>query len=105
MTDIRARPTPWTTVLLTCGKCARKLDGGFGEKGKKTLRSALRSELKAAGHGRSVRVIETRCLGLCPRGAVVALNASRPDRVLTVPKKAPIAELLVDLAGPAPASA
>ncbi|OJW25788.1 MAG: hypothetical protein BGO51_17450 [Rhodospirillales bacterium 69-11] len=94
---MRSRPTPWTTVLLLCGKCGRKMDGGYGPKGKETLRTALRAELKAGGHGRAVRIIETRCLGVCPKKAVTALNASRPARLLVVPNRTPAAEALADL--------
>lgn len=80
------RPTPWGTVILLCGKCARKMEGGYGKKKQHTLRSALRAELKATGPRRRVRIVETRCMGLCPKKAVTALNASRPERILTVPK-------------------
>jgi hypothetical protein len=37
--------TAWKTIILLCGKCARKMDGGYGPKGKESLRRALRSEL------------------------------------------------------------
>ena len=83
---VRLRPTPWNTVILLCGKCARKINGGYGPKKKQTLKDALRAELKADGRRRQVRIIETRCIGLCPKKAVTALNASSPGRILTVPK-------------------
>jgi hypothetical protein len=35
---------------------------------------------------RDVRVIETRCMGICPKRAVTALNASRPDKIIMIPK-------------------
>jgi hypothetical protein len=54
---IRARPTPWKTVILLCGKCARKMDGGCGSKGKDTLRTVLRDALRLRGHRRDVLVI------------------------------------------------
>lgn len=94
---IQSRPTPWKTVLLLCGKCARKMDGGYGPEKKDPLRAALRAELKARGHGRSVRILETRCLGICPKKAVTALNASRPGGVLVVPKGTGAAEALASL--------
>lgn len=100
---IKARPTPWKTVLLLCGKCGRKMEGGYGAKGKETLRSALRAELKARGHRRGVRIIETRCLGVCPKQAVMALNASRPGEILVVPKRMPVAAVLANLLPPDPA--
>ena len=94
---VRSRPTPWIEVLLLCGKCARKMKGGFGEDGKDTLRTALRAELKARALGRQTRVIETHCLGLCPKKAVTALNASRPDRLLIIAKRTDAAEALAQL--------
>jgi predicted metal-binding protein len=78
--------TPWTTVILLCGKCARKFDGGFGPTGKDSLRHALRAELGARGQRREVRIIETRCLGICPKKAVTAINGSTPGRIVTLPK-------------------
>jgi predicted metal-binding protein len=87
---IGSRPTPWRTILLTCGKCARKMDGGYGPKGKEALRTTLRTVLKDAGHGRTVRIIETRCMGPCPKRATTVLNTSRPDAFVTVPKGTPM---------------
>ncbi len=95
--SIDSRPTPWKTVLLLCGKCARKLDGGFGQKGKDTLRAALRAEIRERGHGRDVRIVETRCMGLCPKKAVTALNASCPQRILTIPRRTDAADALAQL--------
>ncbi len=86
---IGVRPTRWKTILLLCGKCARKMDGGYGPNGKHTLRSVLRMELSATGLRRQVRIIETRCMGICPRKAVTALNAAKPEAILTVPRKTP----------------
>jgi predicted metal-binding protein len=83
---VEARQTPWKTILLICGKCARKMDGGYGPKGKDSLRMALRTALKVSEYGRSVRIIETRCMGICPKKGVTAVNASRPDMIATVPK-------------------
>jgi ribosomal protein L21 len=36
----------WQDVVLVCRKCSKKLDGGFGPKGRASLRKALRKELK-----------------------------------------------------------
>jgi predicted metal-binding protein len=94
---IRSRPTPWNTVILLCGKCGRKMKGGYGRKGKETLRTALRAELKAQGYRRGVRIIETRCIGICPKKAVTALNASRPETILTIPKGTGADEALAQL--------
>jgi hypothetical protein len=63
------------------------MDGGYGHKGRETLRQALRTELAARGRGREVRIMETRCLGLCPKKAVTAINAGAPGVIVTVPRK------------------
>ena len=102
---VRSRPTPWNTVILLCGKCAGKMKGGYGRKGKKALRATLRAELKAKGCERGIRIIETRCIGICPKKAVTALNASRPGKILTIPKGTAADEALGQLVdiGQAPA--
>ena len=80
------RPTTWTTVLLVCGKCSRKLGGGFGPNGKDKLKPALQTALKDNGRRREVRVIKTGCMGVCPEDAVTTLNAANPGKVWVVPK-------------------
>jgi predicted metal-binding protein len=87
--SIKSRSTPWERVILVCGKCSKKLDGGFGSSGRDSLRSALRAELKEQGYGRSVRIIETRCMGVCPKKSVTAIDAGNPGRVYMVPKGTP----------------
>jgi predicted metal-binding protein len=89
------RPTPWKTVILLCGKCSNKLDGkGYGAKDKDSLRDVLRTELRVRGQRREVKIIETRCLGICPKKAVTAINASSPGKIVTVPKKTEAGEAL-----------
>jgi predicted metal-binding protein len=94
---VRSSPTPWNTIILLCGKCARKMKGGYGPNGRETLRMALRSQIKANGSRRGVRIIETRCIGICPKKAVTALNASRPGRILIIPKGTGADEALAQL--------
>jgi predicted metal-binding protein len=83
--DALSRPTPWREVVLVCRKCGKKQKGGFGEKGRETLKTHLRQALRAAGRRRDVRVIETSCLGICPKHGVTALNASRPQTIHVIP--------------------
>ncbi len=68
----------WTKTILVCGKCSKKLGGGFGEKGKLSLAKALKrlggSKKRKAAFG----VIETRCFGICPKGAVVTVDTAHP---------------------------
>jgi predicted metal-binding protein len=87
----RAR-SDWTEVVLVCRKCAKKLDGGFGEDGDETLAKALRKSVKASGGGKgrkaSVAVIEVGCFDICPKNAVVAVRASNPGDWVVVPRGA-----------------
>ena len=86
--------------MLLCGKCSKKLDGGFGPKRKETLRTVLRAALKATNRRREVRILETRCMGLCPKQAITALNATHPGNLLTIPEGTPIEQVLMQLVGP-----
>ncbi len=97
--SISATPAPWQQVALVCGKCSRKLGGGFGKKGKHDLVDVLRDATKAAGQRRAVRVLEVGCLGLCPKRAVTAVSSARPDQVLVVPAGAEGAAVLARLVG------
>ena len=83
--DPLSRPTPWRDVILVCRKCGKKLRGGFGAKRKDDLKTVLRQALREAGRRRDVRVIETACLGLCPKRGVTALNASDPSVIHVIP--------------------
>jgi predicted metal-binding protein len=83
---ILARPASWKSIILLCGKCARKMKGGYGAKGRDTLRTMLRETLREHGRRRDCKIIETRCMGICPRKAVTAVNAERPDTLFTIPK-------------------
>jgi len=96
---------PWREVAMVCGKCSRKLHGGFGKKGKHGLAEVLKDALKAAGRRREVRVVEVGCLGLCPKRAVTAASSAQPGQVLAVPGGADAAQVLARLspaAAPAP---
>jgi predicted metal-binding protein len=84
-TAVTVVPTAWEDVILVCGKCSKKLDGGFGPDRDETLARTLKQTLRQNGRRRVVRVIETKCLGLCPRGAVTMLRGSRPGTILAVP--------------------
>jgi len=75
------------------------MDGGFGTNGKDMLRNILREAFRAKGLRRDVRIIETRCMGICPKKAVTALNASRPDKIFTMPKGTAANEAVAQLMG------
>ena len=82
---IAAVSTPWQDIVLVCRKCSKKLDGGFGPDGGAPLARTIKQMLRQTGERRAVRVIETKCLGLCPKGAVTLLRGSRPGEMLAVP--------------------
>lgn len=83
----------WDGVVLVCGKCSKKVGGGFGDKGRTPLAKALR---KIVGKGRraSVGVVEVKCLKLCPKGAVTVVDGRNPARWLAVPPGEPITAVL-----------
>jgi len=73
---IRSIATPAASLIAICGKCGKKLGGGFGAGGDQSLGKALRKALDLPKPKRSrVRIVETRCLKLCPKGAVAATCA------------------------------
>ncbi len=77
--------TDWSAAILVCGKCSKKIGGGFGEKGKTSLAKALR---KRGGKGKKRKlpygVVETGCLGICPKRAVVVVDGAEPGDWLLV---------------------
>jgi predicted metal-binding protein len=95
---IKTAKTEWRDVVLVCRKCSRKLDGGFGRASDRPLAKALRKSLKA-GKGRkaAVAIKETGCFDVCPKRAVVAVNAARPGALLIIPEGADMAEVSVRL--------
>ena len=69
----------WRGVILICGKCTRKLRGGFDRHGCTPLATALRKFIKAGkGCKADIGIVETRCLQVCPKGRVVAIRSRRP---------------------------
>lgn len=80
----RAR-SAWSGALLVCAKCSKKLDGGFGPKGRDRLAKALRRE-PGFGKGRKARVgiVEVKCLGLCPKNAVTVVDTRQPGEWLVL---------------------
>lgn len=76
----------WETAILVCAKCSKRLDGGFGKKGKQSLAKALRKQVGAKlSRKAGVGIVEVKCLGVCPRGAVTLVDASDPGSWRLVP--------------------
>ncbi|MGP7795109.1 (2Fe-2S) ferredoxin domain-containing protein [Sphingomonas sp. CLY1604] len=89
----------WRGAVLVCGRCSKKLDGGFGKKGRRPLAKVLRKILGLKpGRKAALGVVETRCLGICPKGGVVLVDSRAPERWLVVREGADVAELAARLA-------
>ena len=84
----------WSSTLLVCKKCSKKLDGGFGPKGRTPLAKALRKQfgLKKGRKGKA-GIVEVKCLGVCPRGAVTVVNGGAPGEWLLVKAGADLTEV------------
>ena len=82
---IRVLPVAATRLLAICGKCGKKLGGGFGERRDRSLVKALKRGVPEL-HGKRarVRVVETKCLDICPKGAVALVDSAAPGEVLIV---------------------
>lgn len=69
----------WSNTLLVCRKCSKRLDGGFGPKGRTPLAKALRKHFGVKkGRKATLGIVEMKCLGVCPRGAVTVINGKAP---------------------------
>ena len=79
-----------------CGKCGKGMEGGFGPKGDDSLARGLKQALRHTGRRQSVQVIETKCMGLCPHGAVTLLRGSAPGVLVAVPPGADLEALLTE---------
>ena len=95
---IKSTNTEWRDVVLVCRRCSKKLDGrGFGPDGDLTLKKALRKyfHLKKGKKGRkgALAVTGADCFDLCPKNAVVAVNAAHPDNLLIIPTGADLLEV------------
>ena len=97
---------PWSAIAIACRKCGKKLGGGFGPEGDEKLSRAVRTHLRATGDRKALRVIETGCLGVCPKGAVTAIRVDRPGEFIVIPAgtsgQGLVASLLPGSGAPAP---
>jgi predicted metal-binding protein len=79
----------WSNAVLVCSKCSKKLGGGFGPKGRTPLARALRKHLGLKkGRKSAAGIVEVKCLGVCPRGAVTVVNGAASREWLLVPEGA-----------------
>ena len=96
---IRTARSGWRDVVLVCGKCSKKLDGGFGPKRKRSLAKALRDALGVKGRKAARGVVETKCLGVCPKRAVMVVAGAEPGAWLVVPEGMPVDAVIERLSG------
>jgi predicted metal-binding protein len=95
---IRTLATPAAELVVICGKCSRKLEGGFGDDGTTSLAKALRRALHAGKGKRAVvRIVETKCLDICPRHAVVVTRGHAPSELLIVQRETDVALVVESL--------
>jgi len=88
----------WSNAVLVCSKCSKRLDGGFGPRGKQGLAKALRKHLKLKkGRKAEAGIVEVKCLGVCPRGAVTVINGADSREWLLVPEGADLDKVAVEL--------
>ncbi|MGY2052640.1 (2Fe-2S) ferredoxin domain-containing protein [Methylobacterium sp. JK268] len=76
----KAATAPWAEVVLVCRKCAKRQ--GLGG----SVRRDLKRAFKRGQAERKVRVVETGCLGLCPKRSLTFATASslRAGRLVVV---------------------
>lgn len=92
----------WSGAVLVCGKCSKKIGGGFGPKGKTPLAKALRKYLGLKkGRKGAAGVVEVKCLGVCPKNAVTVVDLAAPDAWLLVPAGAGLDDVAAELGQPA----
>ena len=101
---IRVLASRWQGSVLVCGKCSKKLGGGFGEKGHTSLVKLLRQALGVKKGRKADRgVVEVKCLGVCPKNAVVMVDGTLPHRWMLVPAGTEADEVVKTLTGSGPA--
>ena len=84
----------WANAVLVCSKCSKKLHGGFGPKGRSPLAKALRKHLGLKkGRKAQAGIVEVKCLGVCPRGAVTVVNGAASHEWLLVREGTEMAEV------------
>lgn len=95
---IRRVRSGWQGTILVCGKCSKKVGGGFGPKGTLSLAKALRKDV-GLGQGRKASggVVEVKCLGICPKRAVTVIDAAKPGEWLVVPAGTSVGRVALEL--------
>lgn len=96
--SFRHVPARWDGAILVCSKCSKKVGGGFGDKGRTPLAKALRKSLGLKkGRKASLGIVESRCLGVCPKNGVTVMNATRTRDWLVVAPGTDVQDVVVAL--------
>ncbi|MCJ2104301.1 hypothetical protein MKK70_02650 [Methylobacterium sp. E-041] len=91
---VRTAKAKFSEVVAVCTKCAKRQ--GLP---KRAIRDRVKAGLKQARPGAKLRIVETGCLGPCPKRLVaVATGASvAGGRILLIDPAAPAAEIAAQL--------
>jgi predicted metal-binding protein len=87
-------PSRWAAAIIVCAKCEKKLGGGFGKDRGQRL-SKLLAKRAGGGRGRKagLGVVASKCLKLCPKGAVTVIDGAHPDEWLIIEAGTPVEEV------------
>ncbi len=77
----KAKPT---AIVLACEKCFKRADV------KDRMTKSLKRALKPSG----IKLVKTRCMGVCPKGAVVLHDSRRPREWIIVANGTPAEEVV-----------
>ena len=95
---IRTVATRSATLVAICKKCGKKVGGGFGDGGGQSLAKALKKGLDLPKWKRSpIRIVETGCMKLCPKGAVAVTTSGDARLVYVIPAGTPVGEVAAHL--------
>lgn len=95
---VRKLATRWAETVLFCGRCSKRVCGGFGEDGETRLDKALREQLGIhKGRKGSIGFVRTRCFDICPPNAVTVAKGSEPSTLYLIPRATPIVEVVAAL--------
>ncbi|MFE1600163.1 (2Fe-2S) ferredoxin domain-containing protein [Methylobacterium sp. ID0610] len=77
----KAASAPWNDLVVVCAKCAKRQGSGG-----KAVRKDLKRAFKRTRPDRKVRVVETGCLGLCPKRSLTFATAAslRAGRLVVI---------------------
>ena len=82
----------WAGAILVCGKCSRKSDE------RPALAKRLRKAIGGKGRRAKLGVVETKCLGICPKRGIVVIDTARPERWQIVEPGSSVEDVMVRLA-------